>query len=219
MAEKNAALAVINKMVEKAAAQKLLEAKPTQTESAAITGKNLALRKQAWVEAVQQGDSELVKEVAGDMSAYVSLIPDITTEPHILDDQEAHDLMVEYKANKKITEFLKSRHETIRNLVFESVAIEKGDEHAKGEIPVPELGQRFAKEGGEPKKPTLNMALLEKLMGDEWEKVTDVVETRTLNEDKLLDYLTENTGAMKFLREATVPGLPSSNRFNVRDIK
>lgn len=218
MSDKKGALALINQMVERAATQKLAELEKTQTDDTAVTGKNVELRKKAWAEAVEE-NSPLIRELAGKMSLYVTLIPEIGAEPHVLDSQEAKDLMVEYNTNKQISEFLKSRQETIREIVFQSVTIEKDDENAKGEIVVPEMGKKFAKEGGGSKKPTLNMALLEKLMGDEWEKVTDVVETRTLNEDKLLDYLNENPGAMKKLREATVPGAPNSMRFAVRDAK
>ena len=218
MTDSKGAIALINGMLERAAQQKLAELAETSTDSAAVTGKNLELRKRAWVEAVQE-NSPLIRELAGEMTLYVTLIPEISEEPHILDKQEANDLMVEYCANKKISEFLKSRQETIRSLVFESVALEKGDDNAKGEIVVESQGKRFAKEGGGSKKPTLNTALLEKLMGDDWEKVTDVVETRSLSEEKLLDYLNDNPGAMKHLREATVPGAPNSMRFAVRDVK
>lgn len=219
MADNKSALALINTMVEKAAAQKLAELeKEKAADTTALTGKNVELRKKAWIEAVES-NSPLIRELAGKMNLYVSLIPEISPEPHVLDKDEARSLMVEYEANKQITEFLKSRHETIRKLVFESVSIEKDDETAKGEIVVDEMGKKFAKEGGGSKKPTLNTDLLAKLMGDEWEKVTDVVEVRTLNEDKLLNYLTENPGAMKHLREATVPGAPNSMRFAVRDVK
>lgn len=190
---------------------------------------NLATRKAALVEAVAKSDRKVLARLRAGMRRYVSGMADVEmTEPRVLTPTEAQDLMTEYLSRKEIDEFLASRKDTIRDLVFAAIDEElraKGvdePESTNGSIYVPELDKRFCKEGAGYKPPTLDLKRLKALLGDDAqsvfvEKVVPATTVEELDEDALGRLIMDKPEVLERVRESLNPGQLKSARFTVRD--
>jgi len=189
----------------------------------------VASRKAELAKAVSEYDVEVLMDLQVKMQNYVDSIVRLSMDsPRSLTHQEALELMVEHEDYRKINEFLAARREAIRTLVFASIDAEnaaKGldpDSHG-GQILVPELGKKFAKEGAGYKPPSLDVNALRLMLGPEdaakvfEEEVIPAQTVQVLSEEKLMQLAAEKPDVMETIRAALIPGAVKTPRFTVPD--
>lgn len=190
----------------------------------------VATRKQKLREAMASSDPEVLVPLQEKMQDYVDAVAKVEMgEPRHLTEDEARDLMREYIDRREIDEFLTTRREAMKDIVFTAIDFdlqEKGmdPETTGGEIAVPELGKVFRKEGAGRGEPSLDEKKLRKLLGPRIEKVyrSELIPAQTvevLDEQALMELAQDDPTVMEAIRESLVPGKPKSARFVVRDIK
>jgi len=189
----------------------------------------VATRKAALKKAVAELDMERLGVLGRRMASYIDKVctPDIV-EPRMLTELEAFSLMEEYIDQREIAEFLTTRRETMKELVFGAIDAEntaKGfdPEITNGEIPVPGLGKVFRKEGAGRSEPDFDEKKLRKLLGDRADRVyrEEIIpeqRTEVLDEEALLRLAQEDPSVMEVIRESLIPGKPKNPRFVVRDL-
>jgi hypothetical protein len=189
---------------------------------------NLATRKAAWAKAVRSYDVEKLTELQTTMQNYVDHIARIDTlEPRELTEVETSQLMAEHSNYKEIAEFLESRKDTIKKLVFAHLDETVGP-NQNGAVPVPEMGMKFTREGCGIGTPTIDADKLKGLLGDDWSEVVDVIDVpeqyipayheEILSEDKLLELAARRPEVFEHLRESLIPGKQKTARFQARPL-
>lgn len=190
----------------------------------------VAMRKGVLREALASSDPEVLVPLQAKMQEYVDAVAKVEMdEPRKLTDGEAFALMREFVDRREIDEFLSTRRDAIKDIVFTAIDFElqeKGldPEVTGGELAVPELGKVFKKEGCRRGEPALDEKKLRKLLGPRVEKVyrTETVPAHTvevLDEQELMRLAQEDPEVMEIIRSSLTPGKPSSPRFVVRDLK
>ncbi|QGJ94924.1 hypothetical protein SEA_REDWATTLEHOG_64 [Gordonia phage RedWattleHog] len=206
--------------------------KTVTADAAAVEPKkrsNLAKRKAAFVEAVAKSDRKVLARLRRGMKAYVSSMADVEmTEPRELTHDEAVALMTEAVTRTEIDEFLESRKDTIKSLVFASIeeslrakGVEDPEAHG-GSLYVPELGKVFKKEGAGFKPAQLDQKALRSLLGDDADKVfvQETIPAKTvtvLDEEALGKLIMDKPEVLETVRQALLPGELKSARFVIRD--
>jgi len=189
--------------------------------------RTVAARKKEWATAVASLDLETLTKVETMMTEYVDKIVTIeTTDPRELEHSEAVSLMAEHDRMRDITEFLDTRREAIKTLVFAHLDKTVGPGE-NGALKIPEMRRVFKREGAGQPDPQLNIEELVRLLGPEANRVFDVVDvpevvvpahTETVfSEEKLMRLIQEDPSKMELLKKAIVPGKPKTPRFVPRD--
>jgi hypothetical protein len=160
-----------------------------------------------------------------------------------LSSEEASGLMDEFLAMRTMSDALEARRAAIKAMVFQhydavfSVADILEPDTINGQLPVPEWGKKFVREGAGRKPPTLNTEELKKRLGvadwgkvvsriehpaiPEWTEVHDAQAAWTeelLDEDLLAEYLHSHPHQLEALRLSLTPGEKKVPRFTVRDL-
>ena len=206
--------------------------KTVTADAAAVEPKkksNLAKRKAAFVEAVAKSDRKVLARLRKGMREYVSAMADVEmTEPRELTRDEASALMREIVTRTEIDEFLESRKDTIKSLVFASIeealrmkGVEEPEAHS-GALYVPELGKVFKKEGAGYKPAQIDQKALKALLGDDAAKVfrEETIPAKTvtvLDEESLGKLIMDKPEVLETVRQALIPGELKSARFVIRD--
>lgn len=211
--------------------QRILDEHDTARNEVAQTRSTIASRKAAFAEAVKNLDHETLDKVDALMRRYVldhaAVAPQLD-EPRQLTEAEARDLMAEYTDWQQLSEFLASRRDTIRELVFTSITEKHREagqavpEAHNGEIVVGDMA--FKKEGAGYKAPSLDLDKLTKLLGDDADQVLteELIPAKTvtkLDEEALMRLIAQRPEVMAMVAEATVPGAPKTAKFTVRPAK
>lgn len=192
----------------------------------------VASRKEEWKKAVETFDVEELAKIEEKLSTYVDKItvPEIV-EPRELTPEESKDLMSEFLSLRDILEFASSRKESIKSMVFASLTEryrELGEENPEikpGTIEVPELGEKFCREGGGYSNPTLDQEKLKGLLSEEeageiFKEVEIPARVETVfDEDKLVELMSKKPELIEAVRSSLKPGKAKSVRFQVRKMK
>lgn len=191
---------------------------------------SLAARKAAFAKAVTNNDTTVLQAIRRRMKKYIGRIAHVQMdEPRVLTPVEAFELMGEHIDLVSIQEFLASRKDTIKELVFASMdaklaagGIDNPSAHNSA-IPVAELHRIFKREGAGYSPPSLDEGKLRLLLGDDADKVFDEVEVPAtsyleLDHERLIKLAQERPEVMEMIRESLVPGKERSARFVVREL-
>lgn len=155
-------------------------------------------------------------------------------EPGALSPEKAEELMVELLEQTDIKELLEVRRELIRAAVFSHLTEEArrtgvaDPEFVTGSVPVPALGKKFVREGGNRAAPTLDETLFREALGAAWEEVYDVqvipeqvIPERveyTLDPEKVMKLAEEDSKVLEALRKSLIPGARRTPSFRIRSI-
>lgn len=190
---------------------------------------NLAARKKAFQAAVANSDKKVFASLRASMRKYVSSMAEIEmTEPRELTPAEAQALMSEVLTLKNITEFLASRNDTAKEIVFTAIDEKlraKGiddPEMQNGSIPVPELGKTFKREGAGFKDATLDLTALEAALGEDAskvfvEKTIPAKVVKEVDEEALGKLIMDKPDVLDKVRKTLIPGGVKPARFVIRD--
>jgi len=183
----------------------------------------VATRKEAIRRAIEDWDLDRLLELQAKMQQIIDVITknEVSAEGGKLTPEQAADLMAEYLDERDVAELLETRREMIKEVVFAHL-----DETGERELPVPEHGKKFCRDGGGSAPPSIDEQRLQAKLGDRWlEACEEVVippqpqriEYR-LSLEKLLEMAREDPSVLEDLRSCLVPGAPRKARFVVRDL-
>lgn len=198
----------------------------------------VAQREEEWKKALASQDETKLLEMQETMSNYVDLVSKHEIKfdelPKELTKDDRVRLMKEHTMFKDMDEFLKIRREWIRSVIFEIITEmnrKKGvedPEHATGSVEVPELGKRFAKNGGGRKDPILDEEKLKTLLGAQWADACEVefVPRQVIEEhtelrfsiEKVMKLAENDLTVLEKVRESLTPGDWKSNSFAVYNL-
>jgi len=194
-------------------------------------GKTLAARKKAWIEAVREFDVEKLVELQTKMQGYVDKIARIDFDPEhprALTDEERLSMGSEFVDFLEISEFLTTRRDLIKEMVFGHLDATVG-ENTNGEIPVPEVGRTLRREGCGRTTPGIDTEKLKGLLGDDWDRCLEVTEVPEqiipahteveFSEEKLMALCAEKPETLEALRQSLIPGQIKTPRFTNRAYK
>jgi hypothetical protein len=195
-----------------------------------------AQRKDKHRDMLEQFDLDKLLEMQKKMALAIDRMTanQITNEPGFLSPTKAEELMIEMLDQIDIKELLEVRREDIRTAVFAHIteeAARTGDpepDYATGSIPVPSLGKKFVREGGNRAKPTLDETMFRQALGDNWERAYDVeiipeqvIPERieyTLDPQKVMALAEKNPEVLEALRKSLIPGARRTPSFTVRNM-
>lgn len=191
--------------------------------------RTIAQRKQAWLDAVATFDVEKLVELQGKMQGYVDKMVRIeSAEPRALTAEEVVALGAEYVDYLDIAEFLAVRKDTIRDYVYAHLDETVGEDRS-GEIPVPEVGKVFKREGCGRTTPGVDVDRLRELLGADYEQCLEVTEVPeqvipahtevAFSEEKLMALAARKPEVLEALRQSLIPGQRKTPRFVVRPYK
>lgn len=192
--------------------------------------------------ALEEYDVDRLLELQQTMTAFVDLVTRTNTiisndndASPVLDGEQAKDLMLRYLERREIDEFLTTVKDIIRESVFahiDAVLTADGVEDAantNGTLEIPELGQKFSREGAGYQDPKLDEARLKKLLGDRWDDICDDIDIpeqvipahteKVLSLEKALKLSRKDPAVMEILRDCIIPGAPKTPRLWVRAMK
>lgn len=191
-----------------------------------------------WKSALEKMDEDKLLDMQEKMSDYVDLVSkqdmDFGEFPKELNSTQRVQMMRCVLMTKDIKEFLDVYHNWVRSAVF-SVVTEmnekkgvKDPEHATGSIEVPELGKRFAKNGGGRKDPSLDEEKLKTLLGSQWVDACEVefVPAQVIPEhtelrfsiEKVMKLAENDLTILEKIKECLTPGDWKSNSFAVYNL-
>lgn len=183
----------------------------------------VATRKRDNVRAIAEFDLDRLLALQEKMAKLIDTLTanELSADGGVLDGQKAAALMGEYLDERDITEFLAARREMIRQAVFDHL-----DEVGESELPVPEHGKKFCRDGGGYGTPRVDEQRLQALLGDRWIDACEEVIIPPqperieyqLSLEKLLAMGREDPAVLETLRSCLVPGKPQTPRFVVRDL-
>ena len=201
-------------------------------------GKKLtsAQRKDGHRSMLEQFDLDKLLEMQKKMSVAIDRMTanQLTDEPGFLSPTKAEELMVEMLDQIDIKELLEVLREDIRTAVFSHITEEAArnndpePEYATGSIPVPSLGKKFVREGGNRAAPTIDETMFREALGDNWERVYDVQvipeqvipehTEYTLDPQKIMALAEKNPEILEALRKSLTPGKRRTPSFTVRNM-
>lgn len=146
----------------------------------------------------------------------------------------AEALMIEMLDQIDIKELVEVRREAIRTAVFAHLTEEaerRGEadpEFVPGTIPVPSLGKKFVREGGNRAAPTLDETMFRQALGEDWEQAYNVEVVpeqiipahvqHTLDPEKVMALADANPAVLEALRKSLIPGDRRTPSFTVRNL-
>lgn len=199
----------------------LLEAIQEQAIATVAEKSTVATRKEAFKRMVAENDIDGLEELetiaAGIMGRILS--NSLETETGLLTPDQSKALMEEHQDAKRIIEALQARTEQRKAAVFRHITEAKvmdgvkDPENVNGDLEVPELGLRFARQGTGYGKPTIDQAQLRALVGEDvWSKSCEVVSVPSVrfSMEKFLNQARSDVTLLEHLRAAGKPGAPKS---------
>lgn len=167
------------------------------------------------------------RELQGEELDTIKALPEVIgsgvmpTEPRDLTQVEVDGLMAEELKRRDAEDILKGRYAAIRTTVFNAITLRnEGDEFSEGALYSPEYGYKFERGISNPSEERMLQGLEGVVDEDIWENITDVevVETRTVNKEKLLKAVSDGKVTHEQLEEAVSAQKPVA-RFYVKPIK
>lgn len=193
-----------------------------------------AARQNLQLHAIEQKDIDHLFALQSKMMELVSHIAaNGSLQPSDLTEEKLVAVMDEYGVLKEVKDVYDVRYQMIRTLIFaaitENLAANNVDDaiYAPGEIPVPQRGKRFVRQGGK-RKVTLDKAALRDALGPErWERVCKAVVVPAVPEhveehfdqDALFDLVAEDPGVMELIRECAKVSGHTPSSFHVKELK
>jgi len=147
---------------------------------------------------------------------------------------KAEALMIEMLDQIDIKELVEVRREQIRTAVFAHLTEEaerRGEadpEFVPGAIPVPSLGKKFVREGGNRAAPKIDETMFRAALGDDWEAAYNVEvipeqvipahTEHTLDPQKVMALAEKDPKVLEALRKSLIPGARRTPSFTVRNM-
>jgi hypothetical protein len=211
-------LAALLEEVGEAAAPKLTVAQRQQIVANAIEQKDIDQ-----LFALQAKMADLIKQLAANGKL----------QPADLSEDKLAEVLDEYLNLRELEAVYKVRYQMIRTLIFAAITDKLAannvtdPEHSPGELPIPQRGMKFARQGGRRKVTLDKAALADKLGPKRWERVCKAVvvpavpehEEEQFDQDALFELVAEDPSVMELIRECAVVGGYTPSSLHVKELK
>ena len=186
-------------------------------------------RKASLVDGLREFDVDHLGGLQEVLSGFVSLVTESLGDELVLSEQYAHTVMSQALAVRTLVDIAQVVQEQVKSVVFEhfdSALAEQGHpdpQNVNASLDVPELGMSLRREGAGYSSPMIDEQKLADLLGDAVEtvyvtKVIPAQEVRVLDEDLLMNLVSNQPELLEKVREALIPGSPKKARLNLRNL-
>ena len=195
-------------------------------------------RQAEYLAAIKDVDLDKFMELQEQLAELVEMVLSNPIDLDNLDKltlDQAKGLMEEFLAQKQAKAFFDLRYNMLRAAVFEHITRVNAErkvahpDRAPGEIPVPELGKKFTREGGKMKAAFDRAKMAEVLTPEQFatvyrtvhveEQVIEAHDEEIFDEDALKDLVHANFGILEKLRGAVIPQGFTPSSLHVRPLK